>query len=135
MRTTTKTLHILVFLSTLSLLTVTTSGCHWRELLEEASTPMADGTTPAERLTDNIPKIISNPANPFPWIEVLGTLGALVVTGFTGKQILSKHSKTKAAKAAVATIESAKLIAEAVVEASSKKKTPQIPDPATTTKA
>lgn len=71
-------------------------ACHLSEAVDEATTPDASGRTPAIQIVEQIPNIIANPANPFPWIEILGTVGLLVVTAVTGKRYLSTRAAAKA---------------------------------------
>lgn len=70
-------------------------ACHLPEAMDEATTPDASGKTPITQIVEQIPNVIANPANPFPWVEILGTVGLLVATAFTGKKYLSTRAAAK----------------------------------------
>lgn len=72
------------------------AGCHAREALKDLGDPAVQ-----QKLGEQINKVITQPANPFPWVELIQTVGGLVVGATVGHQT-GKRSGKKAARQATA---------------------------------
>jgi uncharacterized lipoprotein YmbA len=70
-------------------------GCHAQQGLDMFSDPAFQ-----QKLGEQINKVVSQPANPFSWVELAGTLATVVVAATAGSHVVA----TRAAKKVTATI-------------------------------
>lgn len=85
----TRTYELIFWLSALAGAVTMAFGCEaFQRAGEVAVTPVPElgGKSPVEVIVEKVPEIVTNPANPFPWLEVGGAAVAIVLAFFGVKK-------------------------------------------------